>query len=221
MPVAQNLNLDMAGARHKPFEKYRVIAKGGGGLPPGFFQALGKLAGLLHHAHTAPAAAEGGLNDQRKTNFRRDSGRLLRAAHGLLGTRNHGDAGLLRQAAGGGLVSQQLQQFGAGAYAGNAGMLAGAGECGILRQEPIPGMNRINLLLLGQGKDAVKVQVSFHRPFAGSYQISFVGLEAVQSQTIFLGIDGDRAQPKFVGGAQDADSNFTAVQGKKFLHSCS
>ena len=149
-------------------------------------------------------------------------GDLARPASGLVTgssvpgtTRN---AGLLGEAAGGGLVAQQFQQLGAGSDEGDAGAFAGARQRGILGEEAVAGMDGVDALFLGQGDDALDIQVGFHGAFAFADQVGFVGLEAVQAEAVFLGIDGDGAQAEFVGGAEDADGDFAAIQGEKFFH---
>ena len=125
----------------------------------------------------------------------------------------------LRQAARGGLVAEQFQQVAPGADEGDAGALAGARQCGILGEEAVAGMDGVDALLLGQRDDAFDVEVGFDRAFALADQVGLVGLEAVQGEAVFLRVDGDGAQAEFVGGAQDADGDFAAVQCEEFLHS--
>ena len=79
-------------------------------------------------------------------------------------------------------------------------------------------MDGVDALFRGQRDDALDIQIGLDRPFAFADQIGFVGLETMQAEPVFLGIDGDRAQPEFVGGAQDADRDFAAIQGQQFFH---
>ena len=71
---------------------------------------------------------------------------------------------------------------------------------------------------LRQGDDALDIEIGLDRAFALADQVGFVGLEAVQGEAVFLGIDGDGAQAEFVGRAQNADGDFAAIQSEKFLH---
>ncbi len=144
--------------------------------------------------------------------------RLLGIRYGLFGARHHGDAGLLRQAARGSFIAQQVEQFGAGSDEGDAGAFAGTGQSGILGEESVAGMDGVDALLTGEIDDAVHVEVGLHRPFAFADEVGFVGFETVQREAVFLRINGDRAQAKFVGGAKNADSDFATVQSKQFFH---
>ena len=61
--VTQNLHFDVLGARHVFLEEHRRVAKGAIGLAAGFIEQPLQILGLVHHAHTAPATAEGRLDD--------------------------------------------------------------------------------------------------------------------------------------------------------------
>ncbi len=73
-------------------------------------------------------------------------------------------------------------------------------------------MDGLHTLLARQGNDAFHVEVRLHRALALADQVSFVGFEAVQGEAVLLRINGNRAYAQFVGGAQDADGNFAAIQ---------
>ena len=210
--VAQNLDFNVAGAAHEPLQEDGAVAEAGRGLLPGFFQLFSKIFGPVDHAHTAAAAAEGRLDDQRKTNLGGNLLRLFRVADGLLRAGHNGNASLDCQAARGGLVAQQIEQFGAGADKADAGPLASPRQLGVFREKAIAGVNGVHALFLGQRHDALDVEVRLHRPLAFADQIGLVGLEAVEGDTVLAGVNGDRTQAKLVGGAQNADGNFTAVQ---------
>ena len=79
-------------------------------------------------------------------------------------------------------------------------------------------MDRVDALLLGQRDDAVDVEIGLDRALALADQIGLVGLEAVQREAILLRIDGDGAHAQFVGGAEDADGDFAAIQCEEFFH---
>ena len=73
-------------------------------------------------------------------------------------------------------------------------------------------MNRIHLLFTRQSNDAVHVKVGLHGAQVFPHKVRLVGLEPVQAQPVFLGINGDSTQSEFGGGAHNADGDFTAVQ---------
>ena len=216
--VAQNLDFDVLCASHEAFQENGVVAEGGGRFLARLFQFAGEIGGLVHHAHTAPAAAERGFDDQRIADLAGDFGGLFRVGDGFLRARDARNAGLLGQAARGGFVAQQVQQIGRGSDEGDAGAFAGAGQGGVLGEKSVARVDSVHAFLLGQRDDAFDVQVGFHGPFALADEIGFVGLEAVQGEAVFLGIDGDGAQAQFIGGAEDADRDFAAIQCEEFFH---
>ena len=58
-------------------------------------------------------------------------------------------------------------------------------------------------------------------PLPSPDQVGFVGLEAVQREPVLLGVDGDGAQAEFVGGPEDADRDFAAVECEELLQTFS
>ncbi len=218
VPVAQDLDFDVAGAADEALQEDGAVAEGRLGFAAGFLQPAGEIGGVFHHAHAPAAAAERGLDDEGEADFTGDLLRVPGIVHRLLGAGDHGDAGLLGKAAGGGLIAEQVEKVGAGADEGDAGLGAGAREGGIFGEEAVARMDGIHFLFPGQGDDALVIEVGLHRPFALADEVGFVGLEAVQGQAVFLGIDGNRAQAEFVGRAQNANGDFAAVQREKLLH---
>ncbi len=152
--VAEDLDFDVAGAADVAFEKNGVVAESGLGFAAGFFQAAGEIGGVLDHAHAAAAAAERGFDDEGEADVPSDLFGALGIFHRLFGAGDHGDAGFLGEAAGGGLIAEQVEEIGAGADEGDAGLGAGARERGIFGEEAVAGMDGIDILLAGQGDDA-------------------------------------------------------------------
>jgi hypothetical protein len=76
----------------------------------------------------------------------------------------------------------------------------------------------VDFPLLGKRDDSLDIEVGRNGPLVLADQIGFVGLESVQAKAVFLGLDALGAQPELGGGAHDADRDFSAVGGKKFLH---
>ena len=70
--VGENLHFNMASTRKKFFQENCGIAEGGARLTLRFFQPGVELRSIVHHAHTAPAAAHGGLHDYWIADFARN-----------------------------------------------------------------------------------------------------------------------------------------------------
>ena len=205
--------------RTKRSMKTASLPKAAAGLAPRLLQAAREIGGAIHHAHAAAAAAERRLDDQREADFRRDLFGLFERrviAVSVPGTTGMPAFCARRRAA---VLSPSRSSSSAlGPDEGDAGALAGARQRRILGEEAVARMDRVHVLLAGQGNDALHVQVGFHRAFAFADQVGFVGLEAVQGQAVFLGIDGHGAQAQFIGRAQDANRDFAAIQSKQFFH---
>ena len=77
-------------------------------------------------------------------------------------------------------------------------------------------MNEVHTLLLRQRNNAGNVQIRADRSLAFADHIRLVGLEAVDGQSVFRRVDGDRAQTEFRRRTKDADGDFTAVGDQQF-----
>ena len=91
------------------------------------------------------------------------------------------------------------------------------GEIGILGEESVAGVNRISANFLGEGDDAIDIEIGANR-FAGfAEQVGFVGFEAMKGEAIFVGVDRDGANAEFMRGAEDANGDFAAVGDEEFF----
>ena len=110
------------------------------------------------------------------------------------------------------LVAELFEHLDARADEDDAGVLCRpAAKLRVLRQEAVAGMDRVDLVLAGQGDDAVDIEVGPQR-FAGRADaVGFVRLEAVQGEAILMGVDGDRADAELMGGAKDANGDLAAI----------
>jgi hypothetical protein len=87
--VAQDLHLDVAGVLARSAPEIRRRCRKRAGLAAGLRQPLGEFRGVAHHAHAAPAAAEGRFDDERKSDAARDALGLPRVANdGIFGAGN-------------------------------------------------------------------------------------------------------------------------------------
>src|SRR5207302_10111704 len=104
------------------------------------------------------------------------------------------------------------------AYEWDAGALAGAGQRRILGKETVAGMNGVDAFFAGERNDAFDIEIRLDGSFTFADQIGFVGLEAMEGQPVLLGVDGDGPQAELIGGAQDTDGDFAAIQCEEFFH---
>ncbi len=218
--VTEELDFDMFGAADEFFEKDSRIAESAIGFTLGLVEQTVEVFGFFNHAHTASAAAESRLDDEREAEFSGDLECLLAVGDGVFGAGQGGNLKFLRQFASCDFVAHQVEQFRVGSDEGDSRLGAGAGEIGVLGEESVPGVDQIDAVVLGEGDDAVDVEIGADGAFALTDEIRFIGLEAVHAETVFLRENGDRAQTEFARGAENANGNFAAVGDKEFSLSC-
>ena len=79
-------------------------------------------------------------------------------------------------------------------------------------------MDRIDAALLGEGDDAVDIEIRPER-FAGNADaIGLVRFEAMQGEAVFVGVDRDRADAELVGGAEHADGDLAPIRGHQLAN---
>lgn len=217
--VGDDLDFDVFRAADVAFEKNGGIAEGGGRFVAGFEQFGLEFGGRVDDAHAAATTAEGCLDDQREADAGGDFGDVWgRWIDGFLGAGDNGYAGGLSKFTSSGFVAKRFKYLGARAYEGDAGELAGTRECGVLREKTVARMDGIDFLLHREFNDAVDIEICLDRAFALSDEIGFIGFEAMQTEAVFLGVNSDGAKAELVGGAQNADRDFTTIESEQFSH---
>ena len=90
----------------------------------------------------------------------------------------------------------------------------------ILRQKPIPRMNRIHAMLFGDRDQRRDIQIPLHRRPAlhRPDQVRFIRLEPVQRKPILVRVNRDRLQAQFGCRPKNADGDFTPVGNEQFSH---
>ena len=186
MAIADDLHLHMARAAHQLFQVHLVVAERRRRLAPRRLDLAGQVCLAFDHAHAAPAAAPAGLEHQRIA----ERGSLLgtpgQIARQGAGGRHHRHAGCHRRIARRDLVAQGGHHLRRGPDEDDAGGGAGARKLGVLREETIAGVNRIDLRLARDAHDVDNVQVGIERLFAFTHQITLVCLEAMQREAVFV-----------------------------------
>ena len=214
--VAEDLHLDVFGALDVALQENSRVAEGVFRLGARFRQQAGELGGFFDDTHAAPAAAEGRLDDERETDFMRDGQGHVGIGDRLLGAGQGGDVELVGERAGGGLVAHVFQKLRRGADENDALARTGAGEVRVFREETVAGVDHRHALGLREFHDAFVVEIRTDRAFRRIELVGFVGLEAVDGKAVFLGEDGNGAEAKFGGGAENPDRDFAAVGGHDF-----
>ena len=124
---------------------------------------------------------------------------------------DHGQTGGLGLAAGVDLVAEHGEVREVGADEDNAFGGAAGRQTGVLRQEAVPGMDGVDLMIPGDLYDAFYIEVSLDGALPFADTIRFVRFVAVQGQGIFLRIDGHCPDAQFRAGPENTDGNLAAV----------
>ena len=89
--------------------------------------------------------------------------------------------------------------------------MTGLGEAGVLRQETIARMDGVDFVTHGHVDDAGDVEVRAQGLAGRADAVGLVGLEAVQSEAVFVSVNRDGANAQLMRGAEDANGDFAAV----------
>ena len=109
------------------------------------------------------------------------------------------------------LGAHRLDRRGRRADPDEPGLLAGAGEAGVLGQEPVARVDRLGPARPRRRDDPLDVQVALGGR-AGPDQPRLVGAPHVQRPAIGLGVDRDRPDPELAQSAEDTDGDLAAVR---------
>ncbi|MBD5803263.1 hypothetical protein AZOA_26990 [Azoarcus sp. Aa7] len=209
--VAEHLHFDVARAANELFQIDLVVAEGGEGLAAGDVEQAGELFLVLDRAHAATATAPARLEHERVADFAREAFDLVEVLRQCAGGRHDRHAGGDGEVARGDLVAQIAHHLRLRADEGDAGGGAGFGELGVLGEEAVAGVDRIDPGILRHTDDVGDVEVGRDRLLAVAHEVGFVGLEAVQREAVLVGVDRHRADAQFARRAEDADGDFATV----------
>ena len=208
--VGQDLDLDVPWPPDQTFQEQGVVAEGAAGGASGAGQGLRELLGALDGEHALAAASGRGLDQQREPHVLGGVQQLLIAQSRL------GDAGDHRDAVGGDvlfgadLVPHGVQRVHAGADEGDPGLVQGAREVHVLREEAVAGMDGLGPGTAAGLDDRVDVQVALGgrgRP----HPLGVIGLTDVECLDVRIRVDGHRADPQAAQGADDAHGDLAAI----------
>jgi hypothetical protein len=78
-------------------------------------------------------------------------------------------------------------------------------------------MNCVSATFAGDADDLIDAKVGGNGAEAFADAVGFVRFETVQAQLVFFGEHGDSFFAHFVGGAHDADCDFTPIGDEDFV----
>jgi len=213
--VGEHLHLDVAWVDHRLLEIHGRIPEGRFGFPTGGFDGLGQPTPVSDPAHPTTTPARDRLDEQGERHVGRGRHQVVDRARRLRG-RQHRQAGLPRRRYRVRLVAGQRQHRRAGAHEGDALVGTGLGQSRVLREEAVPGVDRICTAPLGSGDNGLHRQVATHRVPRLADLVGLVRLEPVHRIAVFIGVDRNRVDSEFIGGAERADGDLSAVGDQHF-----
>ena len=116
----------------------------------------------IHAPHPLAAAARGGLQQHRITNFPRQLARMLQIRGRLFAARHHRNIHLLRQSSCRGLRAQPPDGIGRRSNKHDPRSLARRRKLAILAQKSVAGMDRLGAVLPRRIQNPLNVQIAFH-----------------------------------------------------------
>src|SRR5690606_32019789 len=164
LAVGEHLDLHVARVLQELLHVDHVVAERGLGFLLGGGDGVGQRGLGVDHAHAAPAAAAGRLDDHRVADLAADAQVLLDVVAERPAAAGHArHAGLLQRADRLDLVAHQADGVGLRADAHEAGLLDPLGEVGVLGEEAVAGVDRLRVGDLGGGDDRGHVEVALPR----------------------------------------------------------
>jgi hypothetical protein len=193
----------------------RVVAERHSRLGLRLLHVADELVGVPGHPHATAPTTGRCLDEHRVTHLRGEVKRLLRALHGAVGAGHARHARRHHRVARHGLVSHALDGLRGRADEGETGVSAGAGEPGVLGEEPVAGVDGVRARHQ-RGRDDVRdVQVALggrRRPHADR----LIGHSRVQAVPVGLGEDRHRADAELPACPYDAERDLAPV-GDEYL----
>ena len=209
--VAQNLHLNVLGLHQVLLDEDVLVAEGLLGLALHQVKGGDDLLRCVAAAHPPAAAAAGRLEDDGEAVFDGLCKGLLPVLQGTVGAGDGGHAAGVGNGLGGQLVAHLGQNGGGGADEGDASLLAGPCEVGVLAQKAVAGVDGVHVAAAGQIDDGGDVQIGPQGGLVLTDEIGLVRLGAEEGKGILVGVHGHRVQAQIVAGPEHADGDLAPV----------
>ena len=168
-------------------------------------------------ADASAAAAVGALEHHGVTGGGDERLDLLARGHGFGHTGDGSHAARLCHTAGLDLVAQRVDDGRRGAEPRDTCILDSPCKLGVLREEPVAGMNRIRTRLQSDRQDLLTVQIR-RRCIVATEGQGLVGLACMRRGHILIGVDRDCCDAHVGGRAAHAQSDFATVGDKDSIN---
>ena len=208
--VGEALGLDVARLVQVLFDEAFAATERGNGLAGGGVEELGHLLAGAGDLEAATAAAEGRLDRDRQAVEVDEIEHLRGIRHRVEGAGRHRRMHLLGDVPCGDLVAELLDGVGGGADPNQAGPDHGAGEVGVLGEEPVAGVHGIGAGPSGHGEQLFDDEVGVGA--RGSVEtVGLVGQMRMHRVAILVSVDGNRGNAAVFCGSDHPDGDFAPV----------
>ena len=211
--ISEHLDLNMARPHHRLLQKDRRIAERRISLVHRLAQRTGQSIRGLYPAHPAAASTSNSLHKDRKTDPLSLSKQLFRVSGGLRALQ-HRHTSLPGRTQSTHLIASGLQHISLRADESNTRLLGRTCQIRILREEPIPGINRIRTRLTSDPDDLPNIQIGPHRVTLHTNPVRLISLLPVQRIAVLMRIHRHRTSTKLNRRPQRTNSNLTTIGNK-------
>ena len=213
--VAEDLDLDVPRLGDVALQIDGAVAERGLRLSARQPERAVELGGRRDEPHALAAAAHRRLDHDRIADRRRRRARILVRGERLDGARHHRHADLASELARRRLVAHRADRRWRWADEDESRFTAGLGECGVLREKAIAGMDRIRARGLRHADELLDREIALggrRRPD----RIRLVGHQDVQRLAIDVGEHRDGGDLLLAAGAEDTHGDLAAVGDQNF-----
>src|SRR4029453_3780115 len=155
---------------------------------------------IMRSAHAAAPAAGSRLDHHRVPKFFRNLYRIVLCLDDFIAARRYRYAGFARSSTSSVLVAHRLHRTRRGADELDVAAFADLHEMGVLGEESVAGMNRVNIADLGRAHDPIDFQITL-KAGRGTDTDRFIGELDVQRIDVCFRIDCESANAELLTGA--------------------
>ncbi len=213
--IGYDLHLHMARPLQEFLHQHMLVAEGALGLALRARQRIGEFGGAVDPAHALAAAASRRLDQHWIADL------VGRLAQGFLVlgiaviARQNRNFRLVHRRLGRALRAHGADGAGRRADKGDAVLAAGHGEGGVLRQEAVTGMDRIDARAVRRVHQGVDVEIAL-RGGRRAEPHGFIRRLHMQGIAVGIGIDGHRADAHLPRRADDPAGDLAAIGDQDF-----
>ncbi len=216
MLVADDLHLDVARPREIPLDVHLVPTEERLGLALCAGHRLLDLTRGVDDLHAAATTPEGCLDRHRPPVLVTEGADLVGTGGELDGSGNDRRAAALGRPPARHLVAHLLDRRWWRSDEDHAEVRDRASEVGVLREEPVAGMDAIRAAAPDDVEDRRGVEIALRRRLA-TEGVRLVGEADMQCVAIELGVHGDRADAELTSGAHDPHRDLAAIGDEDLL----